>query len=39
MWAFVVRPFGEQSGIDFNRVHRELIKPALEALKIEGDTT
>jgi len=39
MRAFVVRPFGEHNGIDFNRVHRELIKPALEALKIEGDTT
>jgi hypothetical protein len=39
MRAFVIRPFGEQGGIDFNRVHRELIKPALEALKIEGDTT
>jgi tetratricopeptide repeat protein len=39
MRAFVVRPFGEQNGVDFNRVHRELIKPALAALKIEGDTT
>jgi hypothetical protein len=39
MRAFVVRPFGEQSDIDFDRVHRELIKPALDALKIEGDTT
>jgi Tetratricopeptide Repeats-Sensor len=39
MRAFVVRPFGEQNGVDFNRVHRELIKPALKALKIEGDTT
>jgi hypothetical protein len=39
MRAFVVRPFGEQQGIDFDRVHRELIKPALDALKIEGDTT
>src|SRR5262249_34619228 len=39
MRAFVVRPFGQQNGVDFNRVHRELIKPALDKLKIEGDTT
>jgi hypothetical protein len=39
MRAFIVRPFGEQQGIDFDRVHRELITPALDALKIEGDTT
>src|SRR6266545_7703858 len=39
MRAFVVRPFGEKSGIDFERVHRELIAPALKELSIEGDTT
>jgi hypothetical protein len=37
--AFIVRPFGAQQGIDFDRVHRDLIKPALDALEIEGDTT
>jgi hypothetical protein len=42
--AFVVRPFGakkDSSGrtIDFDRVHKELIKPALEANNLAGDTT
>jgi len=42
--AFVIRPFGvkeDSSGqkIDFERVHRELIKPALEANDLDGDTT
>lgn len=39
MRAFVVRPFGKQQGVDFDKVHAELIKPALEATKIDGDTT
>jgi hypothetical protein len=39
MRAFVVRPFGEKNGVDFERVHRELIAPALEALGVDGDTT
>jgi hypothetical protein len=42
--TFVVRPFGIQkdaSGrdIDFERIHREMIKPALEANGLSGDTT
>ena len=42
--AFVIRPFGlkkDSSGteIDFERVHRELIGPALEAVKLGGGTT
>jgi Tetratricopeptide Repeats-Sensor len=42
--AFVVRPFGtkkDSSGkqIDFDRVHEELIRPALEANDIAGGTT
>jgi hypothetical protein len=37
--AFIVRPFGEKEGIDFDRVERELIAPALEALGIVGGTT
>jgi hypothetical protein len=42
--AFVIRPFGtkkDSSGreIDFERVHRDLIKPALEANDLDGDTT
>lgn len=37
--AFIVRPFGTKSGIDFDYVHRQLIDPALTACKIEGGTT
>jgi hypothetical protein len=39
MRAFVVRPFGTKNGIDFERVHRELIGPALRALDLGGGTT
>ena len=39
MRAFVVRPFKEKLGVDFEKVHRELIKPALESAGIDGDTT
>src|SRR5262252_10072544 len=37
--AFIVRPFSTQEGIDFNRVERELLAPALVACGIEGRTT
>jgi tetratricopeptide (TPR) repeat protein len=33
--AFVVMPFGEKEGIDFNRVYAEFIKPALESADLE----
>ena len=39
MRAFVVRPFGTQGGVDFERVQRDLIEPALRTLRIDGDTT
>jgi hypothetical protein len=39
MRAFVVRPFAVQGGIDFERVHRELVAPALDRLGIDGGTT
>jgi len=39
MRAFVVRPFAVKNGVDFERVHEELIVPALAAVGIEGDTT
>lgn len=41
MRAFFIRPFGEKAGIDFDRVERELIQPALELLnmRISGSTT
>jgi tetratricopeptide (TPR) repeat protein len=37
--AFVVRPFGEREGIDFEKVERELIRPVFEALEVDGGTT
>ena len=37
--AFIVRPFGTKSGIDFDRVEAELIDPALKHLGITGRTT
>jgi hypothetical protein len=37
--AFIVRPFGTQDGIDFDRVERDLIAPALKLAGIEGRTT
>ena len=36
MRVFVVRPFGEKEGIDFERVDRELIQPALVRLGTQG---
>src|SRR5512138_3862958 len=39
MRAFIVRPFGTRQGIDFQRVHDELIAPALERAGIAGNTT
>jgi tetratricopeptide (TPR) repeat protein len=39
MQAFIVRPFGVKNGIDFDRVERELIRPALIALNFSGGTT
>lgn len=37
--AFIVRPFGVKSEIDFDRVERELISPALDAVGAKGRTT
>ncbi len=39
MHAFIVRPFGTKNGIDFDRVERELISPALKKLRFSGGTT
>jgi hypothetical protein len=44
MRAFIVRPFGVKERIDFDRVERELIQPALARLKesglsVQGGTT
>jgi hypothetical protein len=38
--AFVIRGFGQKAGVDFERVHRELIRPALADAGVDGgDTT
>lgn len=39
MRAFVIRGFGVKAGVDFDRVHEELIGPALETVGLEGGTT
>jgi Tetratricopeptide Repeats-Sensor len=44
MRAFIVRPFGLKEGIDFDRVERELVQPALARLQdlgfsVKGGTT
>ena len=39
MHAFIVRPFGTKNGIDFDRVEKELIRPALDELRFSGGTT
>jgi hypothetical protein len=39
MFVFVVRPFGTKNEIDFDKIHRELIAPAMAQLALQGDTT
>jgi hypothetical protein len=44
MRVFIIRPFKEKSGIDFDRVERDLIQPALKQLgrpemQVSGSTT
>jgi hypothetical protein len=39
MRAFIVRPFGPKSGIDFDAIENKLIFPALDRLEITGRTT
>lgn len=39
MNVFIVRPFGVKEGIDFDRVEKELIQPALQSIGISGGTT
>ncbi|MBL8483394.1 MAG: hypothetical protein JNJ60_14440, partial [Rhodocyclaceae bacterium] len=39
MRAFIVRPFGVKNGVDFDRVERELIMPALLKAGCTGGTT
>lgn len=37
--VFIVRPFGVKSGIDFDQVEKELIRPAMEQAGLKGGTT
>ncbi len=37
--AFIVRPFGKRSDIDFDAIEAQLIQPALGRLEIQGGTT
>ncbi|HZR84064.1 MAG TPA: tetratricopeptide repeat-containing protein [Candidatus Binatia bacterium] len=39
MRVFIVRPFATKNGIDFERVDRELIQPAMAAARVQGGTT
>src|SRR5262249_50257728 len=39
MRAFIIRPFGTRTGIDFDAVENNLIAPALHNLSAEGTTT
>ncbi|MGE3511407.1 MAG: tetratricopeptide repeat-containing protein [Vicinamibacterales bacterium] len=39
MRAFIIRPFGTKAGVDFERVHADLLAPALTALHLDGGTT
>lgn len=39
MRAFIIRPFGTKSDINFDEVQKQLIAPALASLDIQGSTT
>ncbi len=39
MEAFIVRPFGVKQEVDFDKVDKELIQPALAKVGITGSTT
>ena len=39
MEAFIVRPFGKKSGVDFDEVEEKLILPSLQKAGIKGYTT
>jgi hypothetical protein len=39
MRAFIIRPFGERNGLNFDTVEAKLIQPALTACGIHGGTT
>jgi hypothetical protein len=37
--VFIVRPFGNKNGIDFDKVERDLVRPAMEMAGLSGGTT
>ena len=37
--VFIVRPFGQKSGVDFDRIEAELVRPAIEQAGLAGGTT
>jgi hypothetical protein len=37
--VFIVRPFGSKNGIDFDKVERDLVRPAMEAAGLSGGST
>lgn len=37
--VFIVRPFGNKNGIDFDAIEKELIRPAIEQVGLTGGTT
>lgn len=37
--VFIVRPFGIKGGIDFDKVEKELIRPAMAQARLTGGTT
>jgi hypothetical protein len=39
VFALILRPFGTKGGIDFDRVERELVMPALSMLSISSRTS
>ena len=39
MHIFIVRPFGTKNGIDFDRVEKDLIRPAMDKVGLTGGTT
>ena len=39
MHVFIVRPFGIKNGVDFERVEKDLIRPAMAAAGLTGGTT
>jgi tetratricopeptide (TPR) repeat protein len=39
MRSFIIRPFGEKNGINFDVIERDLIAPALKAAGFTGGTT